>query len=155
MARSTILLLLAIALGASAQEPPKQMLYRYVDASGRVYYTDRPPQERTHKPVDAISRSTGIVKRGETPLTAEEHAAREEARRKQAAEERVARIEYRRNVALLTTYPNEQDIEDARNHSLKPHQEVIRETEQRISVQRERREKLRAESGIDFARPPA
>lgn len=123
------------------------MLYRYVDANGRVYYTDRPPAERTRQ-VDAISRGGSIVRRGEAPPTPEEIAAREDARRKQGEDARLAQIEHRRNVALLTTYPQEKDIEDARAHSLKPHQEVIRETEQRIAVQKERREKLRPDTGV-------
>lgn len=139
---SLIALAVLGSLAAAAQD--KQMLYRYVDSSGRVYYSDRAPTDRS-RPIDAISRGGSIVKKGEAPLTPEEIAAREEAKKRQAEEQRLAEIEHRRNVALLTTYPNERDIEDARTHSLKPHQEVIRETEQRIATQRDRREKLRTD----------
>ena len=137
--------LVAIAMFAGTASGQRSSLYRYVDSNGRVYYSDRAPIEGTGRAVDHVSRGGTIVRRGEPAPTPAEYAAREEARRKREIEERQAQAESRRNSALITTYPLEQDIDEARASSLKPHEETIKEATQRIAAQKTRADKLRAD----------
>lgn len=137
--------LVAVAMFAGTASGQPQSLYRYVDANGRVYYSDRAPTEGVGRAVDHVSRGGTVVRRGEAAPTAAEYAARDEARRKREIEERQVQAESRRNSALIITYPHEQDIDDARASSLKPHEETIKEAMQRIALQKSRGDKLRAD----------
>ena len=73
------LLLLACALALAATTSANaQKLYKYVDASGKVVYTDKIPAEVAGKANDQLNRQGTVVKHNEAALTPEQRAALEE-----------------------------------------------------------------------------
>ena len=122
-----------------------QTLYRYVDAQGKVHYTDKLTPDTAGRSLDQMNKQGTIIRRTEAAPTAEELVAREADRRRRAEDERLAKIEDRKNQALLITYPLERDIDEARRYSLKYHEDVVRETNERINAHTKRKAELLAQ----------
>lgn len=130
-----------------------QKLYKYVDAEGRVRYTDRPPIDMTGRASEQLNKQGTVVKRNSAALTPEEVAAREEERKRKLEAEALAREETRKNTALLTTYPTLQDLEDAHARALANNAEASKHVETRIGDLKRRQLKLQEEAAFYKSKP--
>jgi hypothetical protein len=111
--RATIVVTAALALSLLAPIAFAQKLYRWVDAEGKVHYTDTLPPEAMNQARDEISRSGTTVNRVDRALSPEERAA------KQAEEAEAARLaaikaeQDKMDAALMGSYATEADLERA------------------------------------------
>ncbi len=132
-----------LAVGPAAAQ--QQHMYKCVDAKGKVYYTQIPPQECLGRETRELNQSGTLVRRNEAALTPEQIQAREAERKKKLADEEKAKDERRKNQALLNTYSNEKDIEDARARALADADAAIKDIEKNIAGAQKRRKSLEAE----------
>jgi hypothetical protein len=145
--------LLACALLA-ALPADAQRLYKYTDpATGKTVYTERLPAEAAGKGNEQLNRQGTVVRREPAALTAEEQAAREADRKRKLDEEVAAKEEKRKNLALLNTYANEKDIDEARGRALQVNDEAIKEAERKLA-DAQKRQKLLASEAEFFQKKP-
>jgi len=108
-------LALAVALLVSAvgaQEPQvERKLYRWVDASGKVHYTDALPPEVVDKARAELSAATGMVReRFDRALTPEERLLAEAEARVQAAAEMRVEQGRRSDEAKVSSFRSEDEL---------------------------------------------
>ncbi len=144
--------LLGAALMASALPVAAQM-YRYVDPSGKVHYTERPPAENAGRAIDKLSKQGVVIKRTPAAQTAEQRGAAEDERKRTAEEDVAGRVEQRRIQAILSAYSSEREIESARENALGPVLEVIGQTEGAIANLDKRLADLKPEIDALGAKP--
>jgi hypothetical protein len=124
----TLILLLIIPLSAMGAK-----LYRWVDADGKVQYSDRvPPSQRTkeHSRLDESGIEVEKVKAARSKQEVEEELAREQAlKRLRAEQQRLIDTQKAADRVLLRTFRSEDDIKMARDGKLTAidvHIQVIR-----------------------------
>jgi hypothetical protein len=121
-------------------------LFVCTDARGRTISGDRPPPECADKAIREL-RSDGSVRRViEPPLTPEQKAARAAEEKRQRDEADRQRAQMRRDLSLLETYANEDEIEKARNQALASRQQLIERAQKRLEDHRKERRKLDSEA---------
>ncbi|HSD54448.1 MAG TPA: DUF4124 domain-containing protein [Burkholderiales bacterium] len=131
-----------------------QRLYKYADpATGNTVYTDKLPTEAAGKANEQLNRQGTVVKREPAAPTAEELAAREADRKRKLEEELAAKEQKRKNQALLNTYSNEKDIDDARARALQTNDEAIKEAERKVADAQKRQKQLASEVEFYQKRP--
>jgi hypothetical protein len=148
--RSFVLLVCAAALAGPAAA---QKLYKYTDANGKVVYTDKMPSESAGKPNEQLNRQGTVTKRNEGAPTPEQLAAKEADRKRKLDEEMAAKEEKRKNIALLNTYPSEQDISEARARALKANAEAVEEAQRKLADVRKRQQELAGEAEFFKKKP--
>lgn len=103
-----------LALSATAHAE----LFKWVDAQGRVQYTDRLPQDAVNRGNVQLSKQ-GLAKNVTEPvLTAEQRRAIEERIAREREAEKVERDKKLQENALLSSYSSEMDIDVARRRNL-------------------------------------
>jgi hypothetical protein len=145
-----VLAALALALAAAswpvAAQTSPQKLYKYVDASGKVYYSERPPVEATGKAMEQLNRQGAVMKQVHAAPTADEIAAAAAERRRKQDDEARLREENRRNQALLDTYASEKDIELSRARALQLVELSVKDAEGKLGEALKRQDRLKAET---------
>jgi hypothetical protein len=131
--------------------------YRCTGKDGKKYYGSAVPPQCLGQPVEQLNAQGLVVKRFDAAASAaerEKKLAEEEERKKREA---VSKEEGRRNRALLATYTNEKDIEDARARALRENEAAVKDIEKRIGGLKKRQETLKKE--LEFYtgknKPPA
>lgn len=134
MPRNSVLIAAVAAAGLLLAAPGAfaQKMYKCVDSAGKTFYTQTPPRECTGRTVNELDKRGNVTRQSES-LTAEQQAAREAERKKKHDEENAAKDLRRKDTALLDTYANEKDIDEARARALRGTDQVIRQLEQRIA----------------------
>lgn len=127
--------------------------YRCITKGGRKYYGSTIPPQCTGEPVEALSGQGMVLFRIDPPPTAEERAAKEADAQKSAAAEQAkrdaeaaARVQARRDQALLQTYASEKDIEMVRQRALADNRAAAAQVEARIAQLKQRQDKLAKEA---------
>lgn len=139
---------------ARMQELQKQVRsYRCVTKAGRKFYGSTIPPQCAGEPVEALSAQSMVLFRIAPPLTAEQRAAQAaEAQKSAAAEEAkreaeaAARVQARRDQALLQTYASEKDIEGVRRRALADNSAAAAQVEARIALLKQRQDKFAREA---------
>jgi chromosome segregation ATPase len=151
---AAIAVLPALAL---AQQGGVSTSYRCTGKDGKRYYGQSVPPECLGMPVEQLNGQGMVIKRFDAAASAaerEKKAADEEERKKREA---ISKEEGRRNRALLATYTNEKDIDQARARALKDNEGAVKDIEKRIGGLKTRLSELRKE--LDFYsgknKPPA
>ena len=123
--------------------------YRCVGADGKKYYGSMRPPQCDGVVVEALSAQGMVLRRIDLPLTPEQRAAKEAELQKEAAAEQakrdaanVARVQARRDQALLQTYTSEKDIEMVRQRTLAENLKAQQDVERRISSLKKRQDEL-------------
>jgi hypothetical protein len=88
----------------------KKRLYRWVDESGNVFYSDQVPPDEVDRARDEFSERGTRAARVERAPTAEEREAAAAAAAAAADAQRQAEEEARARRNLLIAYPNEEDL---------------------------------------------
>ena len=144
----------AFALAPLAAEAQS---FRCVGNDGKKYYGATVPPQCIGLPVEQLNSQGMVIKRFDAAASAaerEKKAAEEEERKKR---EVITKEEGRRNRALLATYNDEKDIEQARARSLKDNEGAVKDIEKRIGGLKTRLTELKKE--LEFYsgknKPPA
>jgi len=131
--------------------------FRCTGKDGKKYYGQSIPLQCVGMPVEQLDKQGMVTKRIDAAASAaerEKKAADEEDRKKREA---ISKEEGRRNRALLATYTNEKDIDEARGRALKDNEAAVKDIERRIAGLQKRQEELKKE--LDFFqgknKPPA
>jgi hypothetical protein len=88
-------------------------LYKWVDDNGTTHYGETIPPEYASKDATQLN-SKGFVEKRIEKLTPEERHAKQEGETKKYADQQAALETKRRDIALLSTFSNEKEIDDAR-----------------------------------------
>lgn len=127
--------------------------YRCVSREGRKFYGSAIPPQCTGERVEALSAQGMVLFRIDPPPTAEERAAKEAQAQQSAALEQAkrdaeaaARVQARRDQALLQTYAGEKDIEMVRQRALADNRAAAAQVEVRIAQLKQRQDKLAREA---------
>jgi len=157
MPMKTIAALLAALIAMLPLAAGAQTSYRCVGKDGKKYYGSAVPPACLGQPVEQLNSQGMVVKRFDAAASAaerEKKAAEEEERKKREA---ISKEEGRRNRALLATYTNEKDIDQARGRALKENEGAVKDIEVRIGALKKRQDDLKKE--FDFYqgknKPPA
>ena len=113
--RKLLAMLLAVTFS-----PAAMAAYKCVDAKGRSYFGDTPPDACASVTMYEV-RSNGTVIRTiePTPTPEQVKARQEEAERKKEAD-RAAAEQKRKDLALLNTYSSEREIDVTRDRNIEP-----------------------------------
>jgi hypothetical protein len=115
---------LAILLAGSAQAA----LYRWVDGSGRVHYSDTPPTSYNQSGGAELNKQGQVIRRTQSEAERRAEAERQaEAKRIQAEQNKQAQWDR----ALTQTYTTEAEIDLARDRALEHHKLAIKSAEAR------------------------
>lgn len=127
--------------------------YRCRTKDGRRFYGSTVPPQCQGEQVEAVSAQGTVLFRIDPPLTPEQRAAKEaEAQKSAAAEqakreaENAARVQARRDQALLQTYASEQDIEMIRRRAIRDNETAAAQVQARIDHLKRRQEYLEKEA---------
>jgi hypothetical protein len=154
------IILAAIALMfAPLLHAQTQATYRCTGNDGKKYYGSAIPMQCVGRPVEVLNKQGLVVRRldaeGEDKDRAEKAAAAAKAKEEESANREVTR----RNRALLATYANERDVDQARARALAENQRTVREVENRIEAIKKRRagydKELEFYQDKKGAKPPA
>lgn len=137
--------------------------YRCVAKDGKKYYGSMRPPQCMDVATEALSAQGMVIGRIEAPLTAEQRAAREAAAQQNAAAEQArreaenaAKVQARRDQALLQTYTSERDIESVRQRAIADNQRAIAQVEARIAALKKRQEALtKEEAAVKAGKKPS
>ena len=131
--------------------------YRCVGTDGKKFYGSTVPPQCLGQPVEQLSPEGMVIKRFDAQASAaerEKKAAEEDERKKREA---LTKEEGRRNRALLATYTNEKDIEEARARALTENHAAVKDAEKRVGGLKKHLEEQKKE--LDFysgkTKPPA
>jgi hypothetical protein len=131
--------------------------FRCTGKDGKKYYGQSVPEACLGQPVEQLSKEGMVIKRFDAAASAaerEKKLAEEEERKKREA---ITKEEGRRNRALLATYTNEKDIDNARTRALKDNEGAVADISKRIGGLKLRLSELKKE--LDFYsgknKPPA
>lgn len=142
--------LLGLAAGESALA---RNSYCCNDASGKLACGDMLPavcQKRAYRVLDEKGR---VLSEVPAPLTPEQRMLREAEEAKKQEEAKKAAEENRRNQALLATYPNEKDIDIARDKALAEFDKASGETQKRHDEALKQKKKLDTEKEFYLKKP--
>ena len=117
------------ALPAFAQEA---RIYCCDDANGRKVCGDFVPKECERRAYEERDNKGYVINKVEAPLTPEQQARRAAENERKLGEEKIKAEERRRNLALLSTYASEADIDASRDRSLREVDKLIKEAEQAV-----------------------
>ena len=135
LAIATVLALL-LALPASAQNSGAKRLYRWVDANGKVHYSDALPPEAVNQARAEISASSGLVR--DTVDRALSDAERLDAQAREAAAVRAAEAAARQRAVdevELASYATEVDLDEAFAERRASLEESIRTQDEGLAAQ--------------------
>ena len=145
-----------LPIAADAQ-PAASSSYRCTGKDGKRHYGQTVPPACIGLPVEQLNREGMVIRRFDAQASAaerEKKAAEDEERKKR---EVISKEEGRRNRALLATYTNEKDIDQARARALKDNEGAVKDIEKRIGGLKTRLAELKKE--LDFytgkTKPPA
>ncbi len=103
-------------------------MYRWVDGSGRVHYSDTPPTSYNQSGGAELNKQGQVIRRTQSEAERRAEAERQaEAKRTQAEQNKQAQ----RDRALTQTYTTEAEIDLARDRALEHHKLAIKSAEAR------------------------
>jgi hypothetical protein len=122
-----------LSLTASSVSAQEARIYCCDDANGRKVCGDFVPKECERRAYEERDNKGYVVNKIEAPLTPEQQARRAAEAEKKLADEKNKADERRRNLALLSTYASERDIDAARDRSLREVDKLIKEAEAAVA----------------------
>jgi chromosome segregation ATPase len=131
--------------------------YRCVGTDGKKYYGSSVPPQCLGQPVEQLNTQGMVIKRFDAAASAAEREKKQADEDERKKREAVSKEEGRRNRALLATYTNEKDIDQARARALKDNEVAVKDIENRIAGLKKKLGELKKE--LDFYsgknKPPA
>lgn len=109
-------LVLVAVLGAQTARAGK--LYKWVDEKGVTHYSETIPADQKDRSSTEIDRRGRVLRHNPAAPSAAEREAQQAETERRMAEERRAQEQRRRDTALINTYTNESEIDDARKRAV-------------------------------------
>jgi len=134
MHRSALVLLGAVLFAAAANVEAR--VYKWVDKKGITHYGETVPPEYANANITELDDKGRVVSQHEV-LTPEQAAARAEAEAKKRAEEQAALDQKRHDKALVSSYNSEQEIDLARDRSLKQVNAMLDSLRARLKIEQQ------------------
>ena len=153
MPNRLIVVALSSLLAAGTAGAQNKTMYKWIDEKGKVQYTDKPPVESAGRPSPTLTTQGQVLKKNEAALTPEQQEVRDAEKKRARDDEAAAREERRKNMALLSTYPSEKEIDDARGRALKQGDEAVKATEKRLDDARKRQDDYDKEKEFYLKKP--
>ncbi len=144
-ARSAAPAWLLLAAGVAVATSALAETYRWIDDKGRVQYTDRLPPEAVSRGMTELSKQGMTRKVTDPVLTPEQRRAQEERDEQKRRNDRVLAEKRNQELALLSSYSTENDIDLARRRNLALVGAGIISAEARIKALKRRRTYLERE----------
>lgn len=113
----TRLLVIGFVVSAAFGLNAEAKLYKWVDDKGVTHYGEVIPPEYANKDRDSLNKAGMIQKRPEK-VDQDAIRSKEEAERKRNSDNQATVEQKRRDSALLNTYSNESEIDQARDRSM-------------------------------------
>ena len=128
---ATLSTLAALLLAAATPAPAlaQAKIFCCDDDKGRKVCGDFLPKECVKRAYEERDNQGHVIARKDPPLTAEQLAKREAEQARKAEEEKKRVEERRRNLALLSTYASEKDIDLARDRAVSDVQKLVVQAE--------------------------
>jgi hypothetical protein len=139
MLKTTMIAALTIAPLVAQAQVASQVTYRCTGTDGKRYYGSTIPMQCVGRVVEQLNPQGLVVRRIDPDGEEKEREAKAAAAAKAKEEDAATREESRRNRALLATYTNERDIEDARARALADHRSAVQDVETKIDALKKRR----------------
>lgn len=137
--------LAATGLAGSGAGLAQTAIYCCNDASNRKVCADFLPPECAKRAYEERDDKGYVIKKHEAPLTPEQIAQREAEAAKKAELERQKLEQRRRELALLTTYADEKDIDRARDAEMATFDKLIGQAEKALTDAKARQAKVAKE----------
>lgn len=115
------------------------------DAHGKKYCSDFLPPQCAKLSYEIRDEKGFVLERKDPPLTPEQIAKREAEAAKKAEEEKKRVEERRRNLALLSTYATEKDIDVARDRAVTEVQKLVKQAENLVEEAQKAKAKVERE----------
>jgi hypothetical protein len=149
---STTLAAVALPTAVHAQAS----IYCCDDAQGRRVCGDFLPTECVKRAYEERDNKGFIIKRHEAPMTPEQIAKREAEQKRKEEDERKKMEERRRNLALLSTYSSEKDVDSARDRAINEINKAVEQAEKQLAESEKNRKKADGEKDFykNKALPP-
>lgn len=123
------------------------------DAQGRKVCSDFLPPECAKRAYEERDEKGFIVSRKEAPLTAEQQARREAELARKLEDERKKTEERRRNLALLSTYATETEIDTAKARAVTEIQKQVTQAEKQLEESTKNRARVEKEKEFYANKP--
>ncbi len=136
----------ALLLAAACVQPAWAKVFVCKTADGRTITSDRMPRECAQQPVRELRQDGSVRRVIEPPLSAEERAARAAQEKQAQLEREQKRAQTQRDIALMETYANEEEIEVTRSAALVSRQRLIDRATERIDGLMRARKRLDSEA---------
>lgn len=144
--------LAALTLGLPAAAVAR-LTYCCQDDGGHQTCGDVLPVQCYNKAYRVLGAKAGVARQVDAPLTSEQRAQREADEQRRLADERVAREQKRRDMALLETYASEREIDDMRDRAVRTQEQALRDLQARKTALLARQKTLAAEAEF-YAKKP-
>lgn len=138
-----------LSLAATAQI----RIYCCDDTAGRKVCGDFLPAECRGRAYEERDSRGFVSKRVEAPLTAEQQARRDAEMAKKEEAAKKAAEERRRELALLSTYSSEKDIETARDRALAETEQNMKQSQLRLDEAKKKRAKIDSQKEFYKGKP--
>jgi hypothetical protein len=129
-----ILLAALLALPLLVPDTAAAQSYRCVGKDGKKYYGQSVPPACLGMPVEQLNAQGHVVKKFDAQASADERAKKEAEEVERKKREAISKEEGRRNRALLATYTNEGDIDQARARAIKENEAAMKDIERKIAA---------------------
>ena len=107
-------------IAAALFVPAAMASYKCVDEKGITRIGDTPPPECDHVPMYEMSSSGTVLRKIEPTPTAAQVKTRQDEQEKAKEAERAGAEQKRKDMALLSSYSNEKEIDVARDRNIEP-----------------------------------
>ncbi len=142
---STLLGVVSVNAFAQAGRNVANDIYRYVDESGKVIYTDKYPKQKDLE-VGVLSKKTGIMKnKSELEAAAASELLSDEERTELALAKLKEEEQIKKDQALLNTYSNSAEIEKLKKYELEQIDKTIQNDISNIATSKKRIEEIKKE----------
>lgn len=149
-----ILVNTALAAAMTATPAAAQIrIYCCDDAKGRKVCSDYLPPECQGRAYEERDSQGRVSKQVEAPLTAEQQARRAAELAKKEEDKKKASEERRRTLALMSTYSNEKDIDNARDRALRELENQLKQAQARLEEANKKKKKTDNEKEFYKGKP--
>jgi hypothetical protein len=139
------LALLACMSALTMSLPAAGAMYKWVDEHGRTHYGDSVPPKYASRAGERVGKPGMMPVKAEAPKPAAEPSSAEQTEQ-QKIEAKRHLDRHRQDTALLSTYANEAEIEQARERELKRTQEMLRITSAGLASSKAREDRLKLDA---------
>jgi len=130
---------------AASWIPVAGAAFKCTDAKGITHIGDTPPPGCKEVMMYEVTPSGKVLREIEPTLTPEQAKARADAAEKKKAADAIAAEQKRKDLALLSTYASEKELDVARDRNIEPIKGRITSSQDRIKAVEDRQKKIKEE----------